>query len=93
VEAELKSNVIVAGGNAFGKRRQFYRYLRVVYTVALNTRWSKIKRIKNATTSFVLSKRLSWFSRTDNYTSYAQSFYWLPTSRKIYYQLMLYLQL
>jgi hypothetical protein len=37
VEAELKSNAIVAGGNAFGKRRQFYRYLRVVYTVALNT--------------------------------------------------------
>jgi hypothetical protein len=29
------------------------------------------------------------FSRTDNYTrtSYAQSFYWLPTSRKLYYSL------
>jgi hypothetical protein len=43
------------------------------------------KQMKSATSSFVLSKRLSWLNRTLIYTCNAQSFYWLPTSRKIYY--------
>jgi hypothetical protein len=40
--------------------------------------------MKSATSSFVLSKRLSSLIVYNMYTGYTQSFYWLPIYRKVY---------